>query len=391
MTTNHTTTIHITTGRRQKPGRGRALAVGASVAALSLLATAVPGGALGLTDPVGLGGAAEEGPPGQAYDVIEAALPPIAQIMAMATPLELGPVPDSADPAIVDGPDGLEATVDPEAPTGGGEAHTDVAGTPDSAAAGDGAASGSNQNGLWPGRYDRNPNRQVGRLLFDVRRGAGEKWSSCSATVVNAGNRSTVVTAGHCVYSPDPDNNGRVDGNGYWYEHVQFCPGYEYGCKLGRWHARKSWSTNSWVYGSSGNYAFHDDVAMVVLHRNDKGYVQDVTGAHGIVFNSSTGQRRYAFGYPAADRRWPQYRYNGEDLVYCDDVDTSDSRYRGTMWIDCTMTGGSSGGPWITAPNRSWLGYVNSVNSHKVHGGPYMNGPYFGKAEQQLFDYAKVR
>ena len=61
------------------------------------------------------------------------------------------------------------------------------------------------------------------------------------------------------------------------------------------------------------------------------------------------------------------------------------------MWMSNTMTGGASGGPWITWPQSSWLGYVNSVNSHKVWGGEWMNGPYFGNAEMSLFNYYKSR
>ena len=44
--------------------------------------------------------------------------------------------------------------------------------------------------------------------------------------------------------------------------------------------------------------------------------------------------------------------------------------------------------PWRRAWRRfrsNWLGYVNSVNSHKPYGGPYMSGPYFGNAESNLY------
>ena len=50
------------------------------------------------------------------------------------------------------------------------------------------------------------------------------------------------------------------------------------------------------------------------------------------------------------------------------------------------MTGGASGGPWITWAGTNWMGYVNSVNSHKPWGGPYLNGPYFDTAEQNLYN-----
>jgi V8-like Glu-specific endopeptidase len=48
-----------------------------------------------------------------------------------------------------------------------------------------------------------------------VQQGAGEDWRQCSATAVSSQNKSLVITAGHCVYTPDPDGNGTIDGNGY--------------------------------------------------------------------------------------------------------------------------------------------------------------------------------
>jgi hypothetical protein len=257
------------------------------------------------------------------------------------------------------------------------------------------ATATATQNGVWTGGYSSNPNRQIGKLYFDTMPGPGVERHTCTATVVTAGNKSTVITAGHCVFDPDPDHNSVIDGNGYWYEDIRFCPGYEYGCKLGTWTYRRASTTNSWFYGVNGLYNFSDDVAVVLLNRDTAGrYVQDVTGAQGIIFNQSTGLRRHAFGYPAADDRWPQYSYNGEDLVYAAGNDTNDTNYPGTMWMNSTMTGGASGGPWITSPNSSWLGYVNSVNSHKPYGGSYggayMNGPYFGTAENQLYNTWKA-
>jgi hypothetical protein len=246
------------------------------------------------------------------------------------------------------------------------------------------------QNGAWTGAFNQAPNRQIGVLFFDTKIGNGEVWSHCSATAINSENRSTVVTAGHCVFNPDPDENGRVDGNGYWYEHVQFCPGYQYGCKLGRWHSRAMWTTPSWFYGSGANraYDWRDDVAMVVVKSNpSKGLLVNAVGAQGIAFNESVGIMRHAFGYPASDWRFPAFVYDGKDLIYCRGRDVYAA---GRVLIACTMTGGASGGPWLIRPNASWGGYVNSVNSHK-ESGPTMSGPYFGSAEQELFRYVRAR
>lgn len=264
----------------------------------------------------------------------------------------------------------------------------------DSAAGGNDQSYSSNntwQNSAWGGAYYTNPNLQVGKLYFDTQPGAGERWSWCSATAVNSENKSLVLTAGHCVFRPDPDGDGRITGNGFWYEHFQFCPGYEYGCRLGVWNYRQVSTTWSWYGGVNGYYDFRDDVAVLLVNPNNNGYLVNYVGGHGISFNEPTNIYRHAFGYPASDSRWPNYSYSGEDLIYCGNQSYNDGTYVGTMWMNCTMTGGASGGPWLTYVGSNWLGYVNSVNSHKPYGGPWMSGPYFDGQESSLFNYWRNR
>lgn len=302
---------------------------------------------------------------------------PISEVVKNARPAEI-PTSRGNDAEGRQGPDGPQLKVD---------------GTRAPAASADAAASVT-QNGYWPGAYNQSPNRQIGKLYFDRKIGVGFDWGHCTATVVTAGNLSTIVTAGHCVFNPDPDQNGYIGTNGYWYENFQFCPGYENGCKLGVWNFRRAATTSSWFYGygAAHKYDYRDDFAVVLLSPDASGrYVQNVVGSQGITFNAATSLIRYSFGYPVTDSRWPAYTYSGNDLAYCYARDTADSTIVGTMWIPCTMTGGASGGPWLTSPNASWGGYVNSVNSHKPWGGAYMNGPYFNAPESDLFVYWRTR
>jgi hypothetical protein len=234
------------------------------------------------------------------------------------------------------------------------------------------------QNGRWPGAYNANPNAQVGRLFFDTKPGRGKEWSSCSGTVINSENKSLIATAGHCVLDPFTD---------VWHEHIKFCPGYERTCKLGVWHARTAYTTNTWF--ASGDWT--DDMAVVLVSPNPRGYLVDAVGGQGITFNANVGLSRLALGYPARDHRWPQYRYNGKDLIHCPAVD----RYvEGNIVIPCTMTGGSSGGPWLTGFDATGLGYLNGVNSHKPGprsvSGKVMASPYLGDAEASLFQYTRA-
>jgi len=250
------------------------------------------------------------------------------------------------------------------------------------------AAAATAQNGAWPYPYYSNPNRQIGKLYFDVDPGPGTRWSWCSATVVNSENKSMVLTAGHCVYSPDPDGDGRISGNGYWHQNTFFCPGYENGCNLGAYNWRLMTTTPSWYYGTGGNYDWGDDIGVVLVSPNGNGPIVPFTGAQGIMFNAPANQFAWAFGYPVSDYRWPQYTYSGEDMIYCPGSTIPvDGNH---LALPCTMTGGSSGGPWLTDVNYgNWLGYVHSVNSHKPWGGAYMGGPYFGNAELNVYNYAR--
>lgn len=368
------------TNSRQRPTTGaltrtlRTAALGAACL-LMLGGAAVPSGALAARP------AADKTPPSKIVGAAEqrqAKAFPIDEIVRQARPLPM-PEAKSALPGEgsqrADGPQ-LDVQGAAPAPTAGQAplAGTDVA-----------------QNGLWTGAYNSNPNRQVGKLYFDIKKGPGVVWKHCSATAVNSENKSVVVTAGHCVFNNDPTENGYVEGDRYWYENVQFCPGYEYECKLGVWHARQMFTTNSWFDGSGTArvMTYKDDMAIVLVSRHaTKGLLVSAVGGHGISFNQATGLYRHAFGYPVADTRWPAYSYNGEDLIYCPGRDAYDDR--GHVVIYCTMTGGASGGPWIINPASNWMGTVNSVNSHKSTP-ETMSGPYFGNAESSLYQYARDR
>lgn len=292
--------------------------------------------------------------------------------------------------AVAQGPSGplerVEGVAPAKAPEGNSLSNTAAGGNDQSY-----SANNTWQNSAWGGAYYTNPNLQVGRLFFDTQPGAGENWSWCTATAVNSENKSLLMTAGHCVFRPDPDGDGRITGNGFWYENFRFCPGYEYGCRLGTYYYRQVSTTWSWYGGVNGYYDFRDDVAVLLVNPNSNGYLVNYVGGHGISFNEATNQYRHSFGYPASDSRWPNYSYSGEDLIYCPNSSYNDGTYIGTMWMNCTMTGGSSGGPWLTRVQSNWLGYVNSVNSHKPYGGQWMNGPYFDGQESSLFNYWRNR
>jgi V8-like Glu-specific endopeptidase len=227
---------------------------------------------------------------------------------------------------------------------------------------------------LWPGSNTSNPNAQIGKLYFDVDPGPAVDQHWCTGTAVNSGNKSLVLTAGHCVYDV---------ANRRWYTNSFFVPGYENGQRpFGTWTVRVQSTTRN--YFDTGASA--DDMAAVVVNRSSAGVaLVNQVGGHGISFNQPVNQFRTSFGYPITDSRWPGWVSSGEDMYYCQGVDTyfSTGSFAGQMLLSCRMTGGASGGPWLTNVQSNWLGYAQSVNSNKggigaawagLMFGPYMDG-----------------
>jgi hypothetical protein len=234
---------------------------------------------------------------------------------------------------------------------------------------------------LWPGANTSNPNAQIGKLFFDVNPDPiVTQWSWCTGTAVNSENKSLVLTAGHCVWDI---------GHRRWYTNAYFVPGYENGREpFGRWPVRLVSTT--WNYFNHGTSA--DDMAIALVTRNSSGTaLVNRVGGHGIAFNQPVNQFRTSFGYPITDWRWPGWTSDGQDMYYCQGTDSyfSSGSFAGQMLLGCRMTGGASGGPWLTNVQWNWLGYAQSVNSNKGGIGAawagLMFGPYMGAEESAVF------
>ena len=242
------------------------------------------------------------------------------------------------------------------------------------------AATASGSNGaLWPGANTSNPNAQVGKLYFDTDPSPTFRWSWCTGSAVNSGNKSLVLTAGHCVYDIS---------NRRWYTNSFFVPGYENGRRpFGTWTVRVQSTTRN--YFNTGASA--DDMAAVVVNHNAGVALVNRVGGHGIAFNQPVNQFRTSLGYPITDSRWPGWTSSGEDMYYCQGTDSyfSTGSFAGQMLIGCRMTGGSSGGPWLTNVQSNWLGWAQSVNSNKGGIGSawagHMFGPYMGSQEAAVY------
>ncbi|WP_447009014.1 peptidase [Saccharothrix sp. DSM 118769] len=257
--------------------------------------------------------------------------------MRAAAPLDLPTAPASALRAAV--PAGEPATVAPLALPNGGSAWT-----------GGGAVVAT-----------------AGRVFFTYQ----GRNASCSGNAVTSANKSTVITAGHCV---------KLDGA--FHTNVAFVPAYDNGtAPYGTWNARATFATPQWVASEDINY----DIGAIVVGQLAGQSLTDVVGAQGIAFNQSRAVDMYAFGYPAAAP------YDGTKLVYCSGR-TFNAFLSNGIGMTCNMTGGASGGPWFRSfSEATGTGTVNSVNSYKINFFPnWMFGPYFGADAQNLYGQAQA-
>ncbi|MEV0647151.1 peptidase [Phytomonospora sp. NPDC050363] len=261
-----------------------------------------------------------------------------AERMRQAEPLDVITV-DAVPGTSTAVPEGSPRTIAPMSPTNGGSAWT-----------GGGAAV-----------------KTSGRVFFTY----GGRTASCSGNAVTSANKSTVMTAGHCV---------KLDGA--WHTDWVFVPGYNNGNRpYGTWTARQTLSTPQWTASEDINF----DIGAAVVNQLNGQYLTDVVGSQGIAFNQPRGEQVYDFGFPAASP------YNGETLIYCSGRTINDFLLSNGIGLACNMTGGSSGGPWFRTFNEATgVGVQTSVNSFKYNFLPtYMFGPYFGTDAQNLYGSAQ--
>jgi hypothetical protein len=217
--------------------------------------------------------------------------------------------------------------------------------------------------------------RGSGKVYFVM----GSSAYVCSGAVANDSRtgKSLVLTAGHCAFD---EVAGAFATNWIFIPQydtaptLQNCQNTAYGC----------WTAEALVvhrgYATAGGFntqaTVHDFAFAVVGNGGKSGAAQlDATvGSFPISFSGvSTGQKLYAFGYPASGK------YKGNDLVYCAGNIIQDSLNENLTWgMPCGMTGGSSGGPWLAGFNETTgSGTLSSLNSYGYSGIRNMYGPKF--------------
>ncbi|WP_030456459.1 trypsin-like serine peptidase [Herbidospora cretacea] len=205
--------------------------------------------------------------------------------------------------------------------------------------------------------------KSAGRVFFTV----GDSLYSCSASSIQSAYKNLVATAGHCAY--DLEGNASVVG------HWVFIPGYYQG--------KAPWG----VYVGKTAYTHYDfsvyedidrDFAFVTVYNGitwsegkwkDVGRLGDNVGGLGFAYNQKVGQNVFVFGYPTAAHPDGDYTYTGSTMKWCYGkpiypVAEKSVKAEEHQAIRCSMTGGSSGGPWIIKySSTARKGYLNGVSS----------------------------
>ncbi len=168
---------------------------------------------------------------------------------------------------------------------------------------------------------------------------------TCSASVISGNN--VIVTAAHCCW-----NRSTNDWIGGW----SFAPAYNSGTTpYGTFPWVSATVLNSWI--NNGDVA--SDVCTIKLGNNSAGKpVTYYTGWLGRSWNFGSIQDHHAIGYPGN-------LGNGQVMQACTSESFSPASNcggNGVLNTGCSMTFGSSGGPWVRDYRTN--NWVNSV----VHG-----------------------
>ncbi|SCK49893.1 serine protease [Streptomyces sp. WMMB 322] len=239
----------------------------------------------------------------------------------------------------------------------------------------------------------------VGKVFMDTPQGP----TVCSGTVVkdprNPGKSNLVATAGHCLHA------GKDGG---WFRNVVFVPRYNpkglSDAQLakadrkdvapdGVWWAKYARTTDHWIANGArtGGKGAPQDFAVMKVRPEDRRSGPSLEETVGKAAKVNFGTPRVKalpsltpHGYPAAPP------FDGTKMLTCTGKPgrlTLDARQPTMYRVGCSMTGGSSGGGWLSPSGRELLS-VTSVGP--VEGG-WLAGPRIGREAKSIFDSVSAK
>jgi len=207
-----------------------------------------------------------------------------------------------------------------------------------------------------PGVNPDAPSAAVGRLFNNE--------GSCTASVISGNN--VIVTAAHCCYDRTANN---------WIGGWSFVPAYDNGnAPFGTFDWSAATVLNSWI--SNGDIP--SDVCLINLENDSAGHgVSYYTGWLGRAWDWGSDQELHSLGYPGN-------LGNAQTLELCTAETFGANNSCGgddVLNMGCSMTFGSSGGPWIMSyRGGDWVNAtVHGYDSQSCTGtfGKTFNGPRF--------------
>lgn len=239
-------------------------------------------------------------------------------------------------------------------------------------------------------------NKSVGRLFFTFADGYD---GSCTATVVNSANRSTVITAAHClrgVGAPAADDT--------WRHNLYFVPGYRNGTKPLGGFSVKTMATSSRWDADPGKTTSDDvavagyDTGILVANPSTEGRrIAEVTGSQKIEFsNPAEDEFIHTFGYPKDRLNNPDAKYAGSRMIHCAGPARPGPKAPLLWGESCDMSHGASGGPHLARfDTRSGTGTVVGVTTttDELAGGPAdtLYATRLGDSARRLYNWAQAR
>jgi V8-like Glu-specific endopeptidase len=198
--------------------------------------------------------------------------------------------------------------------------------------------------------------RTTGKVFFTL---DGTNYV-CSGTAISSARQDVVLTAAHCV----------GNATGRWASNWLFVPGYRDGTQpYGAFTARKFYVSRQWSGDAQSASAERHDVAFVTVNPSNGRRLGEAVGGQPVAFGDAAtklagkaGAGTYVFGYPS------EPPFSGEYTDYCAGAAqrTSADAATDAVGLDCGMTAGDSGGPWLAdfSP-RTGTGTVIAVTTYK--------------------------